>query len=134
MAIYNIRNKYLVMFLRVVKVNLMQYWLNIVIKLMVNKWFLVILQVSRNYSNLLRNRVIELEKHALSTAQYVTRETFKISPVPRSISNQNLEEQVCKALSLTGINLEDKDLHVCHRMKRKGKVILKFKDRKLDIK
>ena len=94
----------------------------------------MILQVSRNYSNLLRNRVIELEKHALSTAQYVTRETFKISPVPRSISNQNLEEQVCKALSLTGINLEDKDLHVCHRMKRKGKVILKFKDRKLDIK
>ena len=27
--------------------------------------------------------------------------------------------------------MEDKDLHACHRMKRRGRVILKFKDRKL---
>ena len=80
-----------------------------------------------NCSNLLRNRVID----ALSRAQYVGREIIEISPVPGSISDQNLEEQVCKALSLTGIKVEDKDLHACHRMKRRGRVILKFKDRKL---
>ena len=51
------------------------------------------LQVSNNCSNLLRNRVTEMEKNALSTAQYV----IEISPVPKSISDQNLEEQVCKA-------------------------------------
>ena len=89
------------------------------------------LQVSKNCSNLLHNRVIKLEKNALSTAQYVRREIIKISPVPRSISDQNLEEQVCKALSLTGIKAEDKDLHACHHMNRRGRVILKFKDRKL---
>ena len=72
-----------------------------------------------------------MEKNALSTAQYVRREIIKISPVPRSISDQNLEEQVCKALSLTGIKAEDKDLHACHHMNRRGRVILKFKDRKL---
>ena len=27
--------------------------------------------------------------------------------------------------------MKDKDLHACHRMKRRGRVILKFKDRKL---
>ena len=27
--------------------------------------------------------------------------------------------------------MEDKDLRACHRMKRRGRVILKFKDRKL---
>ena len=86
------------------------------------------LQVSRNCSNL-RNRVIELEKNALSTAQYVRREIVEISPVPGSISDQNLEEQVCKALPLTGIKVEDKDLHACHRIRRRGRVILKFKDR-----
>ena len=82
-------------------------------------------------SNPLRNRVIEQEKNALSKAQYVRREVIKIRPVPRSSSDQNLEEQVCKALSLTHIKVEDKDLHACHRMKRRGQVILKFKDRKL---
>ena len=88
------------------------------------------LQVSINCSNLLRNRVIELEKNAISTAQYVRREIIEISPVLGSISDRNLEEQVCKALSLTGINVEHKDLHACQRMKRRGRVILKFKDRK----
>ena len=78
--------------------------------------------------------VIELsnwKKNALSTAQYVRREIIEISPVPRLISDQNLEEQVCEALSLTGIKVEDKDLYACHRMKRRGRVIIKFKDRKL---
>ena len=35
---------------------------------------------------------------------------------------------MCKTLSLTGIKVEDKDLHACHHMKRRGTVILKFKD------
>ena len=89
------------------------------------------LQVSRNFSNLLYNRVIELEKNALSTAHYVRRDIIEINRVPRSISDENLEEQVCKALSLTSIKLGDKDLHACHCMKRRGRVILNFKDRKL---
>ena len=89
------------------------------------------LQFSKNCSNLLRNRVIKLEKNALSLAQYVRREIIEISPAPGSISDQNLAEQVYKALSLTGIKKEDKDLHACNRMKRRGRVTLKFKNRKL---
>ena len=76
------------------------------------------LQVSTNCSNLLRNRVIVLGKNALSTAQYVRGEITEISPVPGLISDQNFEEQVCKALPLTGIKVEDKDLHVLHEKKR----------------
>ena len=66
------------------------------------------LHFSKNCSNL-PNRVMELEKNALCTARYVRlrREIIEISPVPESISDQNLEEQVCKALSLTGIKVED---------------------------
>ena len=75
------------------------------------------LQVSTNCSNLLRNRVIVLGKNALSTAQYVRGEITEISPVPGLISDQNFEEQVCKALPLTGIKVEDKDLHVLHEKK-----------------
>ena len=76
------------------------------------------LQVSTNCSNLLRNRVIVLGKNAHSTAQYVRGEITEISPVSGLISNQNFEEQVCKALPLTGIKVEDKDLHVLHEKKR----------------
>ena len=36
----------------------------------------------------------------------------QITSVPGSISDQNLEEKVCKALSLTGVEVED--LHTCH--------------------
>ena len=52
---------------------------------------------------------MELEKNALCTTGYVRlrREIIEISPVPESISDQNLEEQVCKALSLAGIKVED---------------------------
>ena len=89
------------------------------------------LQVSRNFSNLFYNRVIEREKNALSTAHYVRRDIIEINRVLRSISDEDLEEQVCKALPLTSIKLGDKDLHACHRMKRRGRVILNFKDRKL---
>ena len=39
------------------------------------------LQVSKSCGNLLCNRVIELEKNALSTTQYVRREIIEISPV-----------------------------------------------------
>ena len=89
------------------------------------------LQVSKNCSNLLRNRVIELKKNTFSTTQYVRREIIEISLVPGSISDQNLEEQLCKDLPLTGIKAENKDLHACHRMKKRDRVISQFKDRKL---
>ena len=49
-----------------------------------------------------------------------------INPVPHSI---NFEEKVFKALSLTGTKVKPEDLDVCHRMKKKDKII-KFKNRK----
>ena len=56
---------------------------------------------------------------------------IEISTDSESISDQNLEEQVCKPLSITVIIIEEKDFHTCHCMKRGGRVILKFKDCKL---
>ena len=46
------------------------------------------------------------------------------------IHDNVLEARVCKALSLTGINVVSEELHTCHRMKRSGRVIIKFKYRK----
>ena len=46
-------------------------------------------------------RIIQLEKNAATNSQYHKRETIEINPVPDEI----LEENVCKTLSLTGVNV-----------------------------
>ena len=47
--------------------------------------------------------------------------------MPAEIDEDVLEGSVCKALSLTGAKVVLEDLHACHRMKRSGRVIIKFK-------
>ena len=39
------------------------------------------------------------------------------------------KESICKALSLTGVNVVPVDLHACHRMKMSDRAIVKFKCR-----
>ena len=46
------------------------------------------------------------------------------------IAEDVLEQYVCQALSLTGISVERDDLQACHRMRKKDRVIIKFKCRK----
>ena len=50
--------------------------------------------------------------------------------MPSDITEDVLEENICKALSLTGVNVVPNDLHACHRLKRTDRVIVKFKCRK----
>ena len=54
----------------------------------------------------------------------------QINPVPQSISKGELEQSVCRALSLTGTTAKPDDIHVCLRMKNKEKIIIKIKHRK----
>ena len=53
---------------------------------------------------------------------------LEANPVPQSISNGELDQSVCRVLSLTSTTVKPDDIHVCHRMKNKEKVIIKFKD------
>ena len=41
-----------------------------------------------------------------------------------------LEQSVCQVLSLTGLSVEPDDLQACHCMRKKDRVIIKFKCRK----
>ena len=88
------------------------------------------LLVSKNCTDLLKKRVIQLEKTSLSTSQYIRREMIEVNPVPTNIDESKLEETICNALTMTGIEVSPDDLHACHRLKQKDKVIIKFKDRK----
>ena len=89
------------------------------------------LAIARNCNRLLTKRVVQLERNAVTNAQYHRRESVEVNPVPPSISDEELEVNICKALSLTGYEVKPEDLQACHRLKKKESVIAKFKCRKL---
>ena len=52
---------------------------------------------------------------------------LETNPVPHSINNIDREEKVCESLCLTSTKVKSENLDACHRMKKKDKVIFKFK-------
>ena len=89
------------------------------------------LAITRNCNRLLTERVVQLERNAVTNAQYHLRESVEATPVPPSISDEELELNICKSLSLTGLEVKPNDLQACHRLKKRELVIVKFKCRKL---
>ena len=89
------------------------------------------LAITKNCNRLLTERVVQLERNAVTNAQYHRRESVEVNPVPPSISDEELEMNICKALSLTGHEVKPDDLQACHLLKKKDSVIVKFKCRKL---
>ena len=88
------------------------------------------LQQCKSFNSHLLNIIIQLERDAVTNSQYSRGETIEVNPVAAEIQDDVLEASVCKALSLTGVTVAAEDLHACHRMKRSGRVIIKFKCRK----
>ena len=77
--------------------------------------------------------ITQLECNNLNNAQYNKRETLEINPVPSDIAYDVLEQSVCQVLSLTGISVEPDDMQACHDMRKKDRVIIKFKCRSRSI-
>ena len=88
------------------------------------------LSITRRCNDLLLERITQLECNNLNNTQYNRRETLKINPVPSDIADDILEQPVCQVLSLTGTSVELDDLQACHHMRKKDRVIIKFKCRK----
>ena len=66
----------------------------------------------------------------MTNSQYHRRKTIEKNSAPESLGDQILEENVCKVLSLTGVNVTPEQLHSYHRLKKRNRVIVKFKCRK----
>ena len=88
------------------------------------------LAITKNCNRLLTERVVQLEKNAVNNARYHLRVSVEVNPVPPSISDEELELNICKGLSLTGHEVKPDDLQACPRLKKKESVIVKFKCRK----
>ena len=89
------------------------------------------LAVVKKVNSLLINKISTLERNQLNSSQYNRRQMIEINPISPSISDANLEQSVCDALSLIGSKISPENLQSCHRMKKADTVIVLFKDRKL---
>ena len=85
----------------------------------------------QNLQFIIKQTNIDFEWSSLDHAQCLRREVIEIYPVPLEASNNELEELVCKALSLTRNEVCPDDLEACHRLKKKENVIVKFKKQKV---
>ena len=88
------------------------------------------LAVSKNCTKLLSKQIETLQRNTLDSSQYLRREMIEINPVPEDLQDMQLEESICQALSLTGTPVSAGDHEVCHRMRRRDRVIVKFSSRK----
>ena len=88
------------------------------------------LQQCKKFNSHLLTRIIQLERNAVANSQYSRRATIGLHPVPADTTEDVLEVNACKALSLTGMHVLPNYLHASNRMKRSDRVIIKFKCRK----
>ena len=76
------------------------------------------LTVSKNCNHLLTERMVLLERNAVSNAQCHRCESLEINPVPASIGDI-LENCICRTLSLTSHEVKPDDLQACHCLKKR---------------
>ena len=69
------------------------------------------LQQCKKFNSHILTRIRQLECNAVTNSQYRRRETIELNPVPADSTEDILEEKICKALSLTGVNVVPNDLH-----------------------
>ena len=75
------------------------------------------LQQCKSYNSHLLTRIVQLECNAVTNSHYSRRETIELNPVAAEIHEGVLEESICKALSLTRVNIVPEDLQDFHHMK-----------------
>ena len=86
---------------------------------------------TRIENNSLNERLIALERHCWANAQYSRREYLEIIDIPSSVSNEDLEELVCKAITKAGVNINAEVIEDFRRVGNKGQTIIKFGTRKV---
>ena len=86
--------------------------------------------VVKTVNDRLVERVIETERQCWENAQYSRRDTLEIVGIPNSVGNSVLEETVRDVFKKIGVEIDERDVQACHRLKEKERTIVKFVNRK----
>ena len=86
---------------------------------------------AKNISNLLSQRVVDLERQCWANAQYWRRECLEVVGIPLSVDDNILEEKVIQVFEKVGCNIGSSNIEACHRITKKNdRVIVTFSRRK----
>ena len=77
-------------------------------------------------NNLLSEQIQTIEKECWANAEYSRRDCLKISSIPSSVNNKDLEDVFCKAVTKAGVEVPGKDIEDCFRVGKRDHTIVKF--------
>ena len=86
--------------------------------------------IVRNVNNKLVERVVATERRCWENAQHSRRDTLEVVGISISIRENVVEQKVCDVLQEIGVDICDRDIQACHRLKDKDRTIVKFTNRK----
>ena len=89
------------------------------------------LSVTKKVNTLLSERLQTIEKQCWANAQYSRRECLEIYGIPSSVSDNDLEDLVCKSITKADVAVSDKDNEDCHRVGKRDQSIVKFSKKKV---
>ena len=72
------------------------------------------LSVTKKMNTLLSERLQTKEKQCWANAQDSRKGCLEISGIPSSVSDNDLEDVVCKVIRKAGVEVPDKDIEDCH--------------------
>ena len=83
------------------------------------------LAVTKNLNSKLMERVVQTERQCWANAQYSRRDTIEVIGIPSSIRDHDLEDKVRNIFGEIGVNVNERDIQVCHRLREKDRKTVK---------
>ena len=88
------------------------------------------LAVTKNVNSKLMERVVQTERQCWANAQYSRRDTIEVIRIPSSIRDHDLEDKVRNIFGEIGVNVNERDMQVCHRLRENDRKTVKVVNRK----
>ena len=88
------------------------------------------LAATKNLNSKLMDRVVQTERQSWANAQYSRRDIIEVFGIPSSIRDKDLEDKVRNIFGEIGVNVNERDIQACHRLREKDKTIVNFVNRK----
>ena len=82
--------------------------------------------IVRNVNRKLVERVAATERQCWENAQYSRRDTLEAVGIPMSVRDSVLEQKVSDVFQEIGVDICDRDIQTCHRLKDEDQTIVKF--------
>ena len=88
------------------------------------------LAIVRNVNSKLVESVVATERQCWENAQYSTRDKLEVVGIPMSVRDNVPEQKIYDVFQEIGVDVCDRDIQACHRLKDKDRTIVKLTNRK----